>query len=436
MDLVADDGFSYVAYGGKKSVYVLDGQITCLAVIDLLGQCHRNRIVFPTPEKIAEHAASISGATVSFKTPSQTVSFSATKSTPQPMVVTKAVREGLATKAARVMEEKLAHGSASAVKKTIEKFGKEIWVNLDEQCIFQVVDSGKDVIKKLILLADHDWPLDGADHEGNSLLHIAAEMDDPELIDFCMDAELNINAKNKAGERPLHVAVSAGSVGAVKRLVKAGANPSTWFIFEGEKYNLFHIAMGFSNNEVIKTVLESPLLEINAVTGYGKKSALHFAAEMGNSRAIDLLAAKRADLDIKAKNGDTPLHLAIRSGSLKAGRALIEAGADSSLANDEGVQPLMIAAAKKNGEYLVSLLISHGVQINAADQYKDTALHYAARVGNLHSVRVLLSAGANLKLINNMGDTPEASAERFLQRPAAKLISAFHPGRPTPKQRL
>ena len=436
MELVADDGFSYVAYGGKKSVYVLDGQITSLAVTDLLGQCHRDRIAFPTPEKIAEHAASISGATVSFKTPTQSASFSALKSNPQPMVITKAVREGLATKAARVLEEKLAHGSASAVKKTIEKFGEDIWIHLDEQSIFEVVESGRDVVKKLTVLADHDWPLDEVDDEGNSLLHLAAETEDLELIDFCLDRELNINAKNKTGERPLHVAVSAGSVGAVRRLVKAGANPSTWFISGDEKYNLLHIAIGFRNNEVIKAVLESPLLEINAVTGYGKKSALHFAAEMGNSRAIGLLAAKRADLNIRDKNGDTPLHLAIRSGSLKAARALIEAGADLSLANNEGVQPLMLAAAKKNGEYLVSLLISHGAGINAADSDGDTALHYAAELGNLHSMRVLLSAGANFKRINSRGDTPEASAERFLQRPVAKLIREFHPGRPTPKHRL
>jgi ankyrin repeat protein len=286
------------------------------------------------------------------------------------------------------------------------------------------------------VLADHDWPLDGVDDEGNSLLHIAAETEDLELIDFCMDVELNINAKNKAGERPLHVAVSAGSVGAVRRLVKAGANPSTWFIFGDEKYNLLHVAIGFGNNEVIKAVLESPLLEINAVTGYGQKSALHFSAEMGNSRAIGLLAAKRADLNIKDKNGDTPLHLAIRSGSLKAARVLIEAGADLSLANNEGVQPLMLAAMKKNGEFMVSLLISHGARINATDQNGDTALHHAAQAGRLPSVRVLLNAGANLKLINRRGYTPEECARRFMQRPVVKFLREFRPGRPTTKHRL
>jgi ankyrin repeat protein len=48
-------------------------------------------------------------------------------------------------------------------------------------------------------------------------------------------------------------------------------------------------------------------------------------------------------LNIKDKNGDTPLHLAVRSGSLEAARALIEAGADLSLANNEGDTPLQLA---------------------------------------------------------------------------------------------
>ena len=436
MDLVADDGFSYVAYGGKKSVYVLDGQITCMAVIDLLGQCHRNRIAFPTPEKIAEHAASISGATVSFKTPTQSASFSALKSTPQPMVITEAVREGLATKATRVLEEKLAHGSASSVKKTIEKFGKEILANLDGEAIFEVIDSKRDAIEKLNLLKENNFSMDHVNEEGYSLLHIAVENEDMALIDFCLDANVNINQKTKIGERPLHIALSAGNVDAVKRLITAGADPSLWFISGQEKYSLFHIAIGFGNNEIIKAILESTLLEINAVTGDGRKSALHFAAEMGNSRAIGLLAAKRADLNVKDKNGDTPLHLAIRSGSLKAARALIEAGADLSLANNEGVQPLMLAAMKKNGEFMVSLLISHGARINATDQNGDTALHHAAQAGRLPSVRVLLNAGANLKLINRRGYTPEECARRFMQRPVVKFLREFRRGPSTTKYRL
>lgn len=436
MDLVADDGFSYVAYGGKKSVYVLDGQITCLAVIDLLGQCHRDRVAFPTPEKIAEHAASISGATVSFKTPTQSMSFSALKSTPQPMIVTKAVSESMSTKAARVLEEKLAHGSASAVKKTIKKFGEDIWMHLDEQSIFEVVESGRDVIKKLHLLADHDWPLDHVNQEGDSLLHVAAEMGDVALTNFCINAGLNINAKNKAGERPLHIAVSAGAIDAVKCLVKEGANPGLWFISGDEKYNLFHIATGFGNNDVIKAMLESPLLEINAVTGDGQKSALHFCAEMGNSRAIGLLAAKHADLNVRDKDGNTPLHLAIRSENMKAARALIEAGTNLSVANHEGMQPLMLAANRKSGQYLVSLLIFHGARVNVTDHQKNTPLHYAAQAGNLQSVRILVNAGARPTTTNQQGETPRSLAESHRHRSVVKFLSEQLPGPPRTKPRL
>lgn len=425
MDLVADDGFSYVAYGGRKKVFTMDGQITCLSVIDLLGQCHRDRTEFPTPEKIAEHAASISGATVSFKTPSQSHSFSPLKSTPQPLVVNKNVAEALATRGARILEEKLAHGSADAVKKTIKKFGEQIWRHLHRLSAFEAVESKRDVIEKLSLLEDHDWFLDQVDEDGNSLFHVAAEMEDLALIDFCIDAGLNINAKNKEGERPLHVAVSIGAVDAVRRLVNEGANPGLWFISGGEKYNLLHIATGFGNHEVIKAMLESPSLEINAVTGYGQKSALHLAAEIDNGRAIGLLAAKRADLNIRDKDGNTPLHLAISSGNIKAARALLEAGANPSSANHKHLQPLMIAADKKRGQYMVSLLIFHDAQVNSRDAGHWTPLHYAARAGNLQSVKMLTNAGAKSSVINADGDTPKKLAEKYQHQSVIKFFSTF-----------
>ena len=334
------------------------------------------------------------------------------------------------------MEEKLAHGSAAAVEKTIEKFGEMIWEHLSLTAIFEVVDSERDVIEKLTLLDEYQWPLDSVNDDGDSLLHIAAETGDQALLDFCIGVGININAKNKKGERPLHVAVSSESVDAVKTLVKAGANPGLYFLSNDESYSLFHIATSFGNNEIIKALLESPLLEINAGTGYGKKSALHFAAELDNSRAISLLASKGADLNIRDRRGDMPLHLAIRSVSIKAARALIEAGADLTLANSEGLQPLMIAAINKKGQYLVSLLISHNVDVNAADGDGDTAIHHAASAGNLQSVKLLVSAGADLSLVNRSGRTAEELAERFGQHSVAKFLNKFRSRRPTPKHRL
>ena len=436
MDLVAGDGYSYVAYGGGKSVAIKDAQITCLAVIDLLGHCHRQRIEFPAPEKIAEHAASVSGATVSVKTPDQSISFSAIKSVPHPLIVNETVKDTMASKGARVLEEKLAHGSAEVVEKTIEKFGEQIWTHLSGQVIFEVLESNRDVIKKLNFLEDQRWLLDSVNQEGNSLLHIAAEMEDLAILDFCLDAGLAIDKKNKEGERPLHIAVSVGSVDVVKRLIEKGANPSLWVISKDEKYNLLHIAVGFGNNDVIAAILESPHLEVNAVTGDGQKSALHFVAELDNSRAIGLLAVKHADLNIRDKDGNTPLHLAIKSGSMKAARALLEVGADPSVANDEGLQPLILAAMKNNGHFLVNLLISYDARVNATNQYKDTALHFAARAGNLQSVKILVNAGAAPSMTNQSGLKPVELAKKFDHRAIVKFLSEFRPGSSLPNHRL
>lgn len=49
----------------------------------------------------------------------------------------------------------------------------------------------------------------------------------PELVNNLLLNGACVNAKNKAGNRPLHYAVLEGHLGVVKLLLKAGASPST-----------------------------------------------------------------------------------------------------------------------------------------------------------------------------------------------------------------
>lgn len=62
-------------------------------------------------------------------------------------------------------------------------------------------------------------------------------------------------------------------------------------------------------------------------------SALHYAAVKGNLEIIKLLLSKGAAVNEPSPNGDTPLILAVRSGSAVSVQALISAGADPLLSN-------------------------------------------------------------------------------------------------------
>jgi hypothetical protein len=327
MDLVAGDGFPYVAYGGRKIALGEDARITCLAVIELLGHCHRNRIEFPSPEKIAEQAAVVSGSNVSVSTSEKSIYFSALKSRPQSVILNKPVIAWLDTKPSRVLAQKLRHGSFHSVQKTEEKFGKIIWSALDAEAAFYAIKSKRDVMDKLIFLKKNMWSFETKEYKGNSLLHKAIKSKDMEVINFCIAQYLDTNAENNDGDRPLHYALTQEMVDVVKILISGGANPSLLFVEKNEKFNFLYYAIAHANIDCISALLESPLLEINALGGEQEYSALHYAAGLNRSELIPILVAKGADLNIRSKGGDTPLQLALKAGKMEAAKALQEAGA-------------------------------------------------------------------------------------------------------------
>jgi len=117
--------------------------------------------------------------------------------------------------------------------------------------------------------------------------------------------------------------------------------------------------------------------------------------------------------------GTTPLMRAARNGDAPAIRLLIERGADPSMEQKTKMTALMLAAGVGRGlgvfadEYAteaqmleaVKVLLENKVDVNAATETGQTALHYAA-LSMDSVVEVLALAGANLDAVDRQGRTP------------------------------
>lgn len=63
------------------------------------------------------------------------------------------------------------------------------------------------------------------DREGNTPLHIAAQIGFPDAVNWLRIVNADLNARNDRGETPLILAVHQRNGGIVRQLVDAGANP-------------------------------------------------------------------------------------------------------------------------------------------------------------------------------------------------------------------
>jgi len=127
-------------------------------------------------------------------------------------------------------------------------------------------------------------------------------------------------------------------------------------------------------------------------------------------------------------NGATPFMRAAKSGDVEIMKLLLDAGADPALTLPNKANALMFAAGSgwRDGSPIapsydqgtaddaiqaITLLLDRGLDLNAATDSGDTALHLAVtNRGAPEIVRFLVLRGANLKAQNKRGQTPLAAA--------------------------
>ena len=137
--------------------------------------------------------------------------------------------------------------------------------------------------------------------------------------------------------------------------------------------------------------------------------------------------------------GATPLFFAASVGDSEVIKALLARGADPAMGTLDGTTPLMAAAglAVEESETripesrhlaAVTMLIDLGAEVRAVNNQGDTALHGAAFLGYGTVARYLLDRGAILNARNRGGQTPYRIAlgimvtQMFFSHPEAAAL--------------
>ncbi len=115
-------------------------------------------------------------------------------------------------------------------------------------------------------------------------------------------------------------------------------------------------------------------------------------------RSSSRLLSAGANPNMPIATGETPLITCAGTGNADAVRALIGRGADVNAKETSQDQTSLMWAAAERHTDVVKLLIAQGADLQARTKRGFSALHFAARVGDLASAQLLLAAGTDINI--------------------------------------
>jgi uncharacterized protein len=176
-------------------------------------------------------------------------------------------------------------------------------------------------------------------------------------------------------------------------------------------------AAEFNDTRVIARLLATGL-DPNLPDGRGR-TAIFTALREGATEAVSaLLASPLLDPNLVNPSGETPLMMAAIRANLPAARALVKRGA---AVNRAGWTPLHYAASGPDLG-VSAFLIGQGAEVNARSPNGTTPLMMSARYGSSEVTPMLLKAGADASLKNELGLTAADFARQSgRDRDAAEL---------------
>lgn len=169
-------------------------------------------------------------------------------------------------------------------------------------------------------------------------------------------------------------------------------------------YSLLRTQIHQNSDEAILTQFKAGKLRGAIDNAYGRY-LLHLVAEIDRSELIEELFKVDRNINQKDRDGNTPLHIALKGESASAAATLYKLGADL-LATNVHKQTILHFACQYNNITIALAAIKNGANVKAMQTGNWAPIHYACSAGNIAMVVLLAENGADLSVPVGYGWTP------------------------------
>ncbi|MDR3275986.1 MAG: ankyrin repeat domain-containing protein, partial [Treponema sp.] len=240
------------------------------------------------------------------------------------------------------------------------------------------------------------------DEHGDSPLHILVILNrDSEVLRTILDVGAEVSIRNIDGKTPLHLAIEEGRNPLIPLLLEYG---SDIFATDNDGMTPFELALQTQLPALNLLITEVTVLQSDK----NGNTALHIAVRSGaEARIITQILDKHALVNARNQEGDTALHIAVQFDRREAGQLLLERGADIFAPNARKETPLYLTfypGGTASGIIREWMLTPKTLETR--DGQGNTALHFAALWRLDAYIPQMIQRGANMEAGNSTGEPP------------------------------
>ncbi|KAF7939345.1 uncharacterized protein EAE97_007425 [Botrytis byssoidea] len=233
-------------------------------------------------------------------------------------------------------------------------------------------------------------------NNGRSILHLAVDAESDTMVDRILERWRHSNSSSRSKPSPHINLADHQGVTALMIAASKGYEPGV--------------------KKLLAADVDIHLKDMNG------RTALSWGAEIGQLGILTQLIESGLTLSNSCMTKYSPMFVAVENGRHEAIRLFLANGADSNEVDNDGNSVLCHAVICGRTE-CVKVLIEHGAELEKmSGMYKQTALSFAAKKGNLEKVKLLLTSGARVDAQDTDGWTPLIWALKCEHPKVVKLL--------------